>query len=83
LSFRFVYEVVKVLPCASETARLSLVVKSPKLRNVFIEAGELLQTMTDLYIIPLKPATAFRITPFETSIENLEEGFDFGFEQED
>ncbi|MCG2788215.1 MAG: hypothetical protein L6461_24265, partial [Anaerolineae bacterium] len=26
----FVYEVLKVLPCASKAARLSLVVKSPK-----------------------------------------------------
>ena len=29
MNFRFVYEVVKVLPCASEAARLSIVVKSP------------------------------------------------------
>jgi len=52
-----------------------------ELRSVFVEARDLLQTMIDLYIIPLKPSTAFRITPFETSIENLEEGFDFGLDE--
>jgi len=53
-----------------------------ELRTVFSDAGDLLQSMTDLYIVPLKPSVAFRITPFETNIENLEEGFDFGLEQE-
>lgn len=56
-----------------------------ELREVFslLYADDLLlRTMIDLYIIPLKPSIAFRITPFQTSIENLEEGFDFGLEQE-
>jgi len=53
-----------------------------ELRSVFIEANELLTTLTDLYIVPFKPGAAFRITPFETNIENLEEGFDFGINLE-
>lgn len=56
-----------------------------ELRAILADTADLLQTLVDLYIIPLRKGPAVRISPFLAPLNDnqSEQGFDFGVENPD